>query len=286
MKDLTSWLDDWKHLAVVFGFLAMAFLFAVFVPDQRWEHLGSALTHLAANPAGALSIASFLGTVAATFYAAWKRVPPSSTSSSTATSAAAIGETATATASVARSSDDDTKNEKRAGFARPELMVAIAASAFIVDVVLDVIRWAHAHVHTLVVIGAIAACTSACGASALQVQAGGTLAAMRGMRAARAAGLADLAADEAACTDDACVAQAHTNHRPLELAIDALRTGIKAWIDVVQLAIAAGGDADALSVVLETAGDVVTLAQDVVREMIDAGAVIPSELAAIIPGAS
>lgn len=152
MKRITDYLDNWKHIALVLGALAFTAVVAIFVPDSRWEHLGSALAHLAADPAGATEICGVLGTLAATFWAAWKRVPPTVTATRTASTAQPAAEASTTkagttTATTALDPEDTvpTGSRRRQGYARVDPMVLIATLAFLYSFVCDVLRFMAHH---------------------------------------------------------------------------------------------------------------------------------------------
>jgi hypothetical protein len=133
-----------------------------------------------------------------------------------------------------------------------------------------------------------------CSPSQLQVQAASTVVAMHAVRVAGDAVHADEQRARDACADDACLAANRAAHQSAEVAIDALRTGVRAWIAADLIALDVVDDpstavdevAVAERVAAEAYAALPALAAEVVHEIIDAGGVIPPELAALIPGAS
>jgi hypothetical protein len=72
MQQIGQWLSDWKHGLVALGFALLALLAAVFVPDERWAKLGTLLSRLASDPAGAIALAGTVGMMLAAFRGAWQ----------------------------------------------------------------------------------------------------------------------------------------------------------------------------------------------------------------------
>jgi len=155
------------------------------------------------------------------------------------------------------------KRSGREGMAHPSALwfVMLSALAYLV-----------AHLH-------------GCGASQLQTQAASTVVAMHAVRVAGDAVHADEQRARDACADDACLVANRRAHQPAEVAIDALRTAVLAWMDSIAVALAAE-DETAQAAIAVAWQAVMARASDVVREIIDAGGVIPPELAALISGAS
>lgn len=92
MKAIGQWLSQWQHTLLILGLAAIAAWCARYVPDSRWTKLGELLQHIAADPTGAVMLASSLGLVLAAFRAAWQRDPnrPSTPPSSPKSGYAAV----------------------------------------------------------------------------------------------------------------------------------------------------------------------------------------------------
>jgi len=138
---------------------------------------------------------------------------------------------------------------------------------------------------TTLLVVCLALASHGCGASALQVSAASTVVAMRAVHVTGDVVHADEQIVREACADDACLAQNRAQHHSAELAIDALRIAVLAWMDAIGLALTADGGStqDVLTAAAQAA---IARAGDVVRELLNAGVAIPAELAAMIPGAS
>lgn len=75
-SSIPAWVTQWKHLLITLCFATLALVAAIFVPDERFDKLGTLIERMAQDPAGAAVIVSVIAGAITTLRGAWVRQPP------------------------------------------------------------------------------------------------------------------------------------------------------------------------------------------------------------------
>lgn len=253
MKTIGDFLSDWKHIVLVLGLLLIAAFVGAFVPADRWDKLATGISHFLENPQAAVATATTLGSIAAAFWAAFRHQPAPALPVPVRVVQSPPPLPVRVDAPAATdSTPTNPVGTRRDGFARIDSMFVVGVTAFVFNIVIELVHWLQAHVMLLVLV-AIGVSVSGCGASALSQHASGVAITMIAVAGAEDAYLADLDASEHGCSDEACVTAARASHAPAEAAIELTRTAVLSWRDAVEVALAASDETSDLLAALSLA---------------------------------